>query len=82
MSRTAKAIVVTDANKAKLVEQYKLDEDYLDDAIGLWLIVGFGEETLYQGLLTKTGFEKIYEKTGVTLNNGYIEVQKPGGGPS
>lgn len=78
---TGKAIKVNNDNKGPLSAQYNLEEEYLDTAVGLWLIAGFGEESLYRGLLTTKGFEATYDKTGVTLQNGYIEVERKGGGP-
>lgn len=81
MSRTGKAIKITKDNITHLEEQHSLDEDYLADAAGLWLIAGFGEDSRYQGLLTNTGLERTYTKTGKTLENGYIEVERSDGGP-
>lgn len=81
MSRTGKAIKITKDNVQSLTEQHNLEEDYLEDANGLWLIAGFGEDSRYQGLLTDKGLERTYTKTGKTLLNGYIEVERADGGP-
>jgi len=72
----AKAVKVTKENKNHLVDQYNLDEDYLDDMIGMWLVADFGESEAIHGLLMDKGLNELFDITDAKLDNGYVEVRR------
>lgn len=74
MSELMKAIKITSENKTKLEQQFHLDEGFLEFCSGLYVVAGFGDETLYEGIFTKSGYEARFTETGKKLNNGYVEV--------
>lgn len=71
-----KAIRVDKDNKARLENQFQLDENFLEFSSGLFLVSGFGENAMYEGLFTKVGYTSRFEETGKQLNNGFVEVVK------
>jgi hypothetical protein len=71
-----KAVKVTKENKNHLVDQYNLDEDYLDDMLGMWLVADFGESEAIHGLLLDKGFNELFEVTDAKLANGYVEIKR------
>lgn len=70
-----KAIKVTKDNKNRLVTQYNLDEDYLDDMLGMWLVADFGESEAIHGLLMDKGLNELFT-TEAKLDNDYIEIKR------
>lgn len=69
-----KAIEITEANKLMLCDQFGMDEDYLDDSVGMSIVSGFGDESLYYGVIDRERLESDYEKTGKLLRNDWYEV--------
>ena len=70
-----KAIKITNENKNRLVLQYKLDEDELDDRVGYWLVVGFGHDAFPDGYLQENSFRGKYNEVG-KLENDFIEIDE------
>ena len=78
MSNPKKAIQVTLTNKAKILEDLRIDDlDYLDDCVGFWVVADFGSEmSPSYGVLKPELFNEVYVKTGEVLKNGYIAVRE------
>lgn len=70
-----KAIKVTKENKEQLTSQFNLEEDEIDEYIGLYMVVGFGDHMI-EGYLTKDELTVEYVETGDKLENGFFEVRK------
>lgn len=71
-----KAVKVDETNKGNLELQFNMDDGYLDDAAGLYLVADFGEDAVYHGLLTAKGLERSFTETGKKLQNGFFEIAR------
>jgi hypothetical protein len=69
-----KAIKLTKGNTSQLLSQFEnLDEDFLKDSNGYWLLSEFGEDAVFQGVVSDTTFKNGYAILG-TLKHGWVEV--------
>lgn len=71
----AKAVLITVENRESLILQY----DYRDSEElvepGYYLVAGFGDEGLHEGILHKDILDENFIRTGKTLNNDFFEVE-------
>lgn len=72
MSVTIKAIKVSTETKNVVQERFGLDDDEVEEFDGFYAIAGFGEETLYDGLMSEADLNKYYEVVQ-PLENGFTE---------
>lgn len=73
MSASMKAIKLESNNYSRLAAQYDADEDFFEDAVGLYLVSDFGEGQIYD-IVKLEDMNKLFDKTGKELDNGYFEV--------
>jgi hypothetical protein len=71
----AKACLVTEENKYYISERFIIDEEHINDLVGFYIIADFGDDDIYS-FLSKIGLEKLYNRTGKELDNGFFEIEK------
>jgi hypothetical protein len=73
-----KAIKITTGNVGMLASRYSImDEDKTELLpVGYWLVTDFGEDNPDYDVLTNGMFVTNFNLTGVTLENGFVEVER------
>ena len=70
-----KAIQITETTKNALVRQFNMEDDELDDSLGMYLITSFGAETVWEGIVSRDILTETFRKVG-NLKGEWIEVEE------
>lgn len=70
-----KAVLITTDNANTILSQYDMGGWEPEELEGMYLVAGFGTSSDWD-LLGKVALEKLYDRTGKDLENGFFEITR------
>lgn len=81
MSATQKAVLITTDNQNYLATRFDIDEEYIRELLGFYIVCDFGYDEDYS-FLSKAALNKLFEevpedeRTSKEMLNGFFEIRR------